>query len=99
MHERERALGVVAVLHVDPDEVPQLRGVPHDRAQVLVAELNVQVEAELRQLDRHVAVDPFGPDRVEHAEHLGRGPVGVLAGVDVFAQQVERGAHPRGVRG
>ena len=56
--EFERALGVCVVLHVDADERVELRRASDDAEQVLAAGVPVDVEAELRQLDAHVPVEP-----------------------------------------
>ena len=67
--ERDRALGVGAALHVDPQR-PAASRPPSSasRARVCERPLDVEVVAELGELDAHLAVEVAGRDVVHEPE-------------------------------
>ena len=69
------AIGVRRVLHVDAHEVAERLRVLDHEARVAGREVRRQVEAERRQLDRHVRVELLDLDRVED-RRVGRGVLG-----------------------
>ena len=63
LEDLERGLGVLRALHVDADEELEPVAGREDAAQVVHADGAVDVEAELRELERDVALDT-GPRHV-----------------------------------
>ena len=66
--EGDRALGVAAALHVDPQRPAVLAGLLREPARVRERPLHVEVVAELRELDADFAVEATGLDVVHEAE-------------------------------
>ncbi len=85
----ERRLGVLRALHVDANEIAELGRPADDELKVLPAEIGVDVQSQLGQLQRDGRLGRTGSDLLE-APHVSRGrllgerPVG-----DAFSQQVE----------
>ena len=89
--EVERALGVRGALHVEAHETIVLLRPLQDPRHVAQAEFLVDVEAHLRQLDRHVHLVVRRRHRVDHLHVLRAGCLGLGGLGHALAQQVERG--------
>jgi hypothetical protein len=70
--EAESDLGVGRGLHVDPDPGPQGGGAPGEGGHVLLALVAVEIEPELRQLDRDLGVEAGRLDAIERAQVVAR---------------------------
>ena len=86
----ERAVDQRRAFHVDPDEATPGVAVDQDALEVVAAQTGVELEAELRQLDRQVAGHAGQADGFDHPQIGDRGRLGGLAAADVLAQVVER---------
>ena len=60
--ETECGVGCMRVLHVDPDEVPAVRGIADDLRDVLSANALIVVEPERSELDRDVRIELLALD-------------------------------------
>src|SRR5688572_6896455 len=83
----ESGLGVAGLLHVDPHEEP-LAAV-EDPAKVVDGARAVDVESELRKLQREVPSDAGLLDRVDDLEVLAGGGIGVGQTGDALAEEIE----------
>ena len=88
-------LGVRRILHVDAHEELVAAGRVEDAPQVVDAGGAVDVEAELGQLQRDVALDARRDDHVDEPHVLARGRGGFLDVLHALAEVVEREQHPR----
>ncbi len=64
--ERERPVHVRGALHVDPEEVAVRVGARKQAVQMPFAERRIEVEPELRRLDRYLRVEAGRGHRLEH---------------------------------
>ena len=92
-HDIDRALCVGAPLHVHANKILQEARAVRDLAEVLVTEFVIDVEAELGELDRDIAVYPLGTEGVEHCEDFGSRLARVLLRLRVFSKQVQGSAY------
>ena len=74
LEDAERGVGVRRVLHVDAHEEPVRVGRLEDAPHVVDRGRAVDVEPELRELQRDVALDARGDDRVDDAHVVGARP-------------------------
>ncbi len=86
----ERHLRIRRALHVDADEEPRRIRPGEDLPDVVHRARAIDVEAELRQLERDVPADAGGDDRLADLAILARGGVGVRKAAHAFAQVIER---------
>ena len=95
------------VLHVDPDEVAAGLGPPDEIEEVVAAQGAGDLQAQQRELDRHVAIEIAVGESVDQVEIEPRSFGGEFRAVDLLAQQrqgpgkpaaVERGGAVEGVR-
>jgi hypothetical protein len=93
----ERDLGHARVFHVHADEVAAARGLFDDGARVAVGQLRVDVEAELRELDRDVRVDARLVDARENLQVLAHLLLGLGDARHRLVEVVERGRAAGGV--
>ena len=84
--QRDRTLGVGAALHVEPDDSAVLGRALGQTPHVGERALLVDVEAQLRQLDREFARDPPRGDVVKQAQIVLRCRVRFLEPADVLAE-------------
>ena len=84
VEDLERRVGVRRVLHVDAHEEPVRIGRLEDAAQVVDRGGPVDVEAELRQLERDVALDAGGDDRVDDL-HVVAAAAAAAAALDTLS--------------
>src|SRR6185312_2921614 len=92
--EAQRVVGRRGVLHVDPDEVAELGGVPDDVLEVRLAEVVAELQAEPRRLHAHVRAQLAALERVERLA-VGRRDRARLAGArDLLAEHVDGGELP-----
>ena len=73
---------------------PHRSAAVEDLPQVVDADRAVHVEAELRQLERQVALDARPIDRLDQLQVLARRRFGRRERRDAFAEIVERGQQP-----
>ena len=86
----ERRVGVRRVLHVDAHEEPVRIGRLEDAAHVVDRGGPVDVEPELRQLQRDVALDAGRDDRVDDLHVVGGRRRAAVGARHAFAEVVER---------
>ena len=89
MHQIERAIGIAARFHIDADETAQFGGAADELVHVGQALIVGKIEAELRQLERDVALDAVGVDGIERPQVDVAGFGGFFQGGNAFAQVVE----------
>ena len=89
----ERDVHVGRVLHVDAHEEVVRPGRVEDAAQVVEAGRPVDVQAELRELQRDVALDAGRHDAVDDRQVGARGRVGLRGVGHALAELVERDEH------
>ena len=89
--DRERRVDDARLLHVDADERAERLGDLHDALDVGVRQLLVELEAEVRELERDVAGKLLGVEALENASVLVRHGLRVGAVTDALAEE-------RGVR-
>ena len=85
----ERRIDVGRALHVDPEEVAAPLGPLEDALEVALAQRAIEIEAELRRLDRDLRVEPGRRNLVEHVEVVLRDLLG-FAGVVRFSPSCVR---------
>ena len=90
LEDLQRHVGVGGALHVDAHEEPVLDSGIENAPQVVHAGGAIDVEAELRQLHRHVALDVGQGDRLQDLAVVARGLVRLLHRGDALAEIVER---------
>jgi len=90
----QRGLRVARALHVEPDEEAGRLRPLEDPAEVLDRSRPVHVEAESRQLQRNVAVDPRSQDGVDDLEVVACRGLGLGRIRDALAQMVEGEQQP-----
>ena len=81
-------------LHVDPHEVAELLGALDQPIHVALAERAIEVEAELRRLDRDVRVEAGRRHLVEHLEVVLRDFLGFFGLGQVLAEPRQDGVDP-----
>src|SRR5687767_15231714 len=83
--EVERRIDITRVLHVDPQQVVPLIGAFEQPVHVALAQAAIEIQTELRRLDRNLRVESRSIDLVEHLQVMPRdllrffGPGKVLA--------------------
>jgi hypothetical protein len=92
--DRQRRIDVRVLLHINPDEGAVRLRACHERMQIRIAALRVDVEAELGQLDRYVTIQSacVNPDQRIHVvtgDDIGSGCIG-----DVFTEFCKYSADP-----
>ena len=90
----ERRVDDARLLHVDPHEAPEALGHVHDALDVRVRELLVELEAEMRELERDVDGQRLGVEPLEDAPVLVRDRLGLGAVADALAEQRRVGVQP-----
>src|SRR5690606_2264049 len=91
--EVQRALGVGAGLHVEADEGVELPGPVEHAADVLAQERVVNVLPHLRELERHVGVEPLGGDAVQELDVDVGGGAGLVAVANGLAEEADGHGH------
>ncbi len=91
LEELDRRIDVRRSLHVDPDEVAALLGALDQAIHVALAQPAIEIEAELRRLDRDVRVEPGRLDLVEHLEIVLRDLLELLRLRQVLAEARQDG--------
>src|SRR5947208_2033815 len=91
----ECARSVVGMLHVDFDRPAKSRSGCGDLLSERQAEVEIEIEAELRQLDGNVAVEPRIVKLAEHVDVRFACSPSVLRRSHVFAQQVQNDSPAR----
>ena len=86
VHQVERAVGILAGFHIDADEVAELCGAADQLFHVGQALVVGKIEAELREFERHAALDAVFVDRVEGPQVGVAGFAGFIQGVRHFRQ-------------
>ena len=94
LEETDRRLRDGGVLHVDPHEVAVTARGFHDSIEFAATMLSIDLQTERGQLHRDVRVKVSGRDAVEGAHVLVDRAPGLLALLDVLAENVERGHAP-----
>jgi hypothetical protein len=94
LEDLQRHIRIRRILHVDPDEEAVLRGGLEDAPQVIDRGRPIDVQAQLRQLDRHIALDARPHDGVEDAQVLARGSIGFLCRRGALTEIIERDEQP-----
>jgi CheY-like chemotaxis protein len=84
-------LGERGTFHVDAHKIRMARGVRDDAVEQFLAKRNTQVQAELRQLQRHVGVEVFLRDAVENGQVVLGASTSARFVCDILAQQIETG--------
>ena len=87
----ERRIDVGRALHVDPQEVAALLGPLDQPIEVRSHSAAIEIEPELRRLDRDVRVEPGGGDLVQHVEVVLRDLLGFLRAREVLAEARQDG--------
>ena len=95
--ERERVVDARGVLHVDADERAAGRRVLHEGVEQLVAQLEVELQAEPGELDGDIRVEAALVDRGERIGVGGGDRPRLLGRVDLLPEHVDRGALAIGV--
>ena len=86
LEQRDRRIDVRRALHVDPEEVLVLLGARHEPVEVPLAQRRIEIEAELRRLDRDVRVEPGCGHAIEHVEIVQGDLLGFLDVRQVFSE-------------
>ena len=86
LEQLERRIDVGRALHVDPEEVVALLGALEQPIEIALAQRAIEIEPELRRLDRDVRVEPGRRDLVEHLEVVLRDLLGFLGVRQVLAE-------------
>src|SRR5207247_7250582 len=87
--ERDRAPRVGAALHIDPERPAGLRRALRQASGMRQGAVAVEVVAELRKLDAHLAVERSLPDVVEQPEVMLDDGLALFARGDVLAEAGE----------
>jgi len=85
--DAERRVDVTRLLHVDPDEVAEGRGMRDELGEVALRELLVDREAEMRELEGDVRPQLLRIDAVEHLAVSGDDGTCLRLVADALAEQ------------
>ena len=89
VYQVERAICVVARLHIDADEAGEFGGASHELSYIGQALLPGKIEAELSEFERNAALDTVAMDGVEGPQVDVAGFGGFFQGGHAFAEVVE----------